>query len=185
MPLMAGLCESGNVLKDENGDLTEIKGSSNQVRNSLVQTTKDSGRASQDVSLPISCPLVTSFLPQNYLKEVFSRFQLYRNVQDQGVVCSGSDSPSVSLCPPRLSFQWSNQVVREAGSLPEAERTAWGGKSPSKGQTSGGDGDRGTATQKPTRSGVWREKAARGSSPLHRTGHTPWAGRAPFSLALY
>lgn len=92
---------------------------------------------------------------------------------------------TVSLCPPRLSFQWSNQVVREAGGLPEAERTAWGGKSPSRGQTSGGDEDRGTATQEPTRSGVWREEAARGPSPLHRTGHTPWAGRAPFSLALH
>lgn len=118
-------------MKDENGDLTEIKGSSNQVRKSPVQTTKDSGRASQDVSLPIFCPLVTSFLPQNYLKEGVQQISAVQK-------CSGSRGGllrfrlafTVSLCPPRLSFQWSNQVVREAGSLPEAERTAWVGSLP-------------------------------------------------------
>lgn len=51
--LLTADCESGSCLKDGNGDLKERKGLYNQVRNSPVQTSKDSGRACKDVPLPM------------------------------------------------------------------------------------------------------------------------------------
>lgn len=57
---------------------------------------------------------------------------------EQGVVCSGSDSPPQShSAHPGLSFQQSNPGDEDLGRLPEAERAAWEGTSPAGSRSTG------------------------------------------------
>ena len=101
----------------------ETKSSYNQVINPHLNTR--TGRASKDVPLPICCPLdffSTLKLPQR---------NCIKMLGEQGVVCSGSDSPPQShSAHARLSFQQGSPGDEDLGCHPEAERAAWEGTSP-------------------------------------------------------
>lgn len=105
-------------------------------------------------------------------RKTFSRWQLYNNVREARVVCSGSDSPARSCAAHMGSVSHGATPVaerglsRDPGSLPEAERAAWEGKCPSRGQTSGGGGGRGMGRTETDKVGAWREEAAKRDQTL-------------------
>lgn len=176
MLLKAGLCDSGSALKDGNGDLTEIRGSHNQARNTSLNHQGEC-QGQQGCLPPHELP---SKLPQGRCSADCSCTEMF---EKQGVVCSDLDSPPQSHSAHLGSVssgvtQVLRGLSREPSSLPEAERAAWEGKSPSRDQTSGGGGGRGMGHRNRQGQGPGQRKLPRGTKPSsHNSAHTmSWTG---------